>query len=57
MQFKAAFKKLLIHTEIRDSGTGNCIPLEYVSILHCSSSPSTTTAVEIINSISFSRFD
>ncbi|KAF2905357.1 hypothetical protein ILUMI_00821 [Ignelater luminosus] len=26
-------------------------------ILHCSSSPSTTRAVEIINSVSFSRFD
>ncbi|KAF2878631.1 hypothetical protein ILUMI_27539 [Ignelater luminosus] len=57
MQFKAAFKKLLIHIEIRNSGTGNCIPLEYVSILHCSSSPSTTRAEEIINSNSFSKFD
>ncbi|KAF2882410.1 hypothetical protein ILUMI_23780 [Ignelater luminosus] len=57
MQFKAVLKKLLLVTEIRDSGTENCIALEYVSILHCSSSPSTARAVEIINSHSFSRFD
>lgn len=33
-QFKAAYKKILIHSEIRE--TGNCIPLEAISILHVS---------------------
>lgn len=37
-QFKAAIKKLLIHSEIRDSGSGNCIPLENIAILHVTSS-------------------
>lgn len=35
-QFKAAFKKILIHTEITETATDNCIPLEAISILHIS---------------------
>lgn len=36
-QFKAAYKKLLVHTEIADKKTGNCIPLDAIAILHVSS--------------------
>lgn len=37
VQFRAAYKKLLIRAEIRDGGIGNCIPLEQINILTCSS--------------------
>lgn len=37
-QFKAAIKQLLIYSEIRDSGCGNCIPLENITILYVTSS-------------------
>lgn len=37
-QFQAAYKKLL-HTEIRDIKTGNCIPLDAIAILYISSRP------------------
>lgn len=37
VQFRAAFKRLLIRAEIRDGGVGNCVPLEQVNILTCSS--------------------
>jgi hypothetical protein len=47
-QFKSAFKKLLIHAEVRDSGLGNCIPLEQIGILNWSSF-STKDPVDIIN--------
>lgn len=33
LQFRTAYRKLLVHTEIRDGGLGNCIPLEQVCIL------------------------
>lgn len=36
-QFKAIFRKLLIHSEIRDTDSGNCIPLENIAILHVTS--------------------
>jgi len=45
-QFKSAFKKLLIHAEVRDGGLGNCIPLEQIGILNWSS---TKDHVDIIN--------
>lgn len=45
-QFKSAFKKLLIHAEVRDGGLGNCIPLEQIGILYWSS---TKDPVDIIN--------
>lgn len=37
-QFKSGIKQLLIHSEIRDSDSGNCIPLENIAILHVTSS-------------------
>lgn len=42
-QFISAYKKLLIHVKLKDINTGNCIALEQISILNCSS------AVERIN--------
>lgn len=36
-QFISAYKKILIHAEIREHGMGNCIPLQYINILKCSS--------------------
>lgn len=42
-QFVAAYKKLLVHIELKNFGSGNCIELEHLSILNCSS------AVERIN--------
>lgn len=32
-QFQAIYKKLLVHCQLKDSGIGNCIPLEEISIL------------------------
>lgn len=46
-QFKSAFKKLIIHTEIKEGNTGNCIPLSEIAILHTSSRQD---PVNIINS-------
>lgn len=44
-QFEAIYKRLLVHTELVHNETGtNCIPLEKISILNC------TSAVEKINS-------
>lgn len=43
-QFKAAYKKLLVHIEIKALESGNCLALENISILNCSSS-----AIERIN--------
>lgn len=37
-QFTTAYKKILIHAEIRDRGAGNCIPLEDIQILNVASS-------------------
>lgn len=34
-QFQAAYKKLLVHVEIRETFRGNCIPLEQFKILRC----------------------
>lgn len=48
VQFKAAYKRLLIRAEIRDHGIGNCIPLEQISILNC---PSTDEPVKNINKL------
>ncbi|RVE40074.1 hypothetical protein evm_015276, partial [Chilo suppressalis] len=38
-QFKAAYKKLLVHIELKALDTGNCTALEHISILNCASSP------------------
>lgn len=48
-QFKAAIKKILVHAEIRDIHTGNCIPLEHVSILHVESSNNISNSEDVIN--------
>ena len=32
-QFKSAYKKMMVHLELRDSFKGNCIPLEAIPIL------------------------
>lgn len=42
-QFKAAYKKLLVHIEIKNASTGNCSALENISILNC------TSAIQRIN--------
>lgn len=34
-QFQSAYKKILVHVELRDSFRGNCIPLEELTILKC----------------------
>jgi len=36
-QFKSAYKKLLVNTQIKDRGLGNCMALEDIPILNCSS--------------------
>lgn len=42
-QFHGIYKKMLIHMELQDTNTGNCVALEKISILHC------TSAVKCIN--------
>jgi len=37
MQFRSAYKKLLVQAQIKDSGLGNCISLLDIPILNCSS--------------------
>ena len=37
-QFKAIYKKLLVHMELKENFTGNCTPLEQITLLTCSSS-------------------
>lgn len=36
-QFKSAYKKLLVNAQIKDSGLGNCLALQDIPILNCSS--------------------
>lgn len=52
IQFKGAYRKLLSRMELQVGETGNCVPLEAISVLTCSS------AIACINATSFSeRFD
>lgn len=37
MQFKSAYKKILVQAQIKDSGLRNCIFLQDIPILNCSS--------------------
>lgn len=37
-QFKGIYRKVLCHLELKASNNGNCIPLENIGILNCSSS-------------------
>jgi len=39
-QFISAYKKILIHAKIREHGMGNCVPLQDINILKCSSNTS-----------------
>lgn len=48
-QFKAAMKKIIIHAGTRTSKTGNCMPLEEISILHVSSANKIQQSEHIIN--------
>lgn len=34
-QFQAAYKKLIVHVQLRESFRGNCVPLEEITILKC----------------------
>jgi len=36
-QFKSAYKKILVNAQIKDRGLGNCMALEDIPILNCSS--------------------
>lgn len=37
-QLKGIYKKLLCHMELKSASSGNCVPLENISVLSCSSS-------------------
>lgn len=37
-QLKGIYRKLLCHMELKSASSGNCVPLENISILMCSSS-------------------
>lgn len=43
--FRSSYKKLLVHNEVRDNGLGNCISLEQLQILNCSSSKKTSEII------------
>lgn len=47
-QFTAAYKKISIHSEIREGGAGNCIPLESINII-LNVSSKTNPPEQIIN--------
>ena len=42
-------KKILIHSELRSGRSGNCLPLDHISILHISSAKKIVPSVSIIN--------
>lgn len=51
-QLKGIYKKLLCHMELKSAQSGNCVPLENISVLMCSSS------LKCINeTVPFSRRD
>lgn len=45
-------KKILVHNEIRNTQSGNCIPLEEISILHTTSTIEPPNPENIINATS-----
>ena len=47
--FSAAYKRILIHSEIMDTLRGNCLSLESVPILTASSLNGNSTALQTIN--------
>lgn len=51
-QFEAIYKKILVNTELTQTGSGtNCIPLEKITILNC------TSALDRINSSTVRQYD
>lgn len=49
-QFRSAYRKLLINAKIKDGSLGNCIPLDEIDILNCSSATNAIKdPVDIIN--------
>lgn len=48
-QFKSAYKKILVNAQIKDRGLGNCIALEDIPILNCSSVTDPVTAINNSN--------
>jgi hypothetical protein len=36
-QFKSAYKKIMVNAQIKDTGLGNCMALEDIPVLNCSS--------------------
>lgn len=51
-QFEAIYKKILVNTELTQTGNGtNCIPLEKITILNC------TSALEKINASTVRQYN
>lgn len=48
-QFKSAYKKILVNAQIKDRGLGNCMALEDIPILNCSSVTDPVTAINNSN--------
>jgi len=49
--FIAAYKKLLVYCEIKDNELGNCIPLEKIRILTCTSTVRKKPEKTIVNDV------
>jgi hypothetical protein len=54
VQFKSAFKQLIVHADLQDVARGNCLPLEYIPILTVSSNNvnNVTPAISVIKNTS-----
>lgn len=44
-QFKSAYKKIMVNAQIKDTGLGNCMALEDIPVLNCSSVNDPITAI------------
>ncbi|KAH9380944.1 hypothetical protein HPB48_008395 [Haemaphysalis longicornis] len=47
-QFRSAFKKVVVQNQLSDASTGNCLPLENIAVLSCSSAAPASGA-EVLN--------
>lgn len=56
-QFQAAYKKLLVHVEVKESFRGNCIPLEELSILKINPIHQINVTSREYSASDFSSFD
>lgn len=57
-ELKTSIKKNFVHTELQSPSSGNCVSLENINILHCSSTITNINAVNIIYmTSSHSRFN